>query len=215
MGVELQIISIQQPQDMPDLQLQIEQDPVLRGIKQSLLLGEPTIPGYSWDHGRLLFKCRVVVASGSPTVKTLLEEYHNSPAGGHAGALKTFHRLAIGWYWKGMKKDVVNYVSQCEICQRNKSQALSPAGLLQPLPVPNQVWEDVAMDFVEGLPISEGYDTILVVVDRLSKYAHFVALRHPFSAQGVAEVFMREVVRLHGIPRSVVSDRDKVFMSLF
>lgn len=81
--------------------------------------------------------------------------------------------------------------------------------------IPNHIWEDMSMDFIEGLPKSRGMDTILVVVDRLSKYSHFIALSHPFSAPTVASKFMTEIVRLHGVPQRIVFDRDKVFMSLF
>ena len=114
-----------------------------------------------------------------------------------------------------MKRDVQHYIQQCDVCQCNKHDTMTSVGLLQPLPIPDRVWEDVSMDFIDGLPVSNGFSVILVVVDCLSKYGHFIALKHPYSAKGVAETFVKEVVRLHGMPRSIVSDWDPVFTSRF
>jgi hypothetical protein len=114
-----------------------------------------------------------------------------------------------------MKKDVRRYVATCDTCLGNKSKTRSTAGLLQPLPVPSQVWEEISLDFVDGLPPSTGKTTVMVVVDRLTKYAHFIALAHPYTAKKVSEVFIANVVRLHGMPTTMVSDRDPIFLSTF
>jgi hypothetical protein len=97
------------------------------------------------------------------------------------------------------------------MCQRNKTETLRPAGLLQPLDVPSQVWADISMDFIEGLPKVGGKSVILTVVDRFSKYAHFIVLSHPYTAASVARAFFDGIVCLHGFPSSIVSDRGPVF----
>jgi hypothetical protein len=97
------------------------------------------------------------------------------------------------------------------VCQRNKTETLHPAGLLQPLPVPSRVWADISLDFIEALPKVHGKSVLLTVVDRFSKFAHFIPLGHPYTASSVARAFFQEIVRLHGFPESIVSDRDPVF----
>ncbi|CAL8174703.1 unnamed protein product [Prunus armeniaca] len=89
----------------------------------------------------------------------------------------------------------------------------SPAGLLQPLPIPNRVWYDISMDFIVGLPPCKGKKIIFVVVDRLSKYAHFIALHHPYTSAVVAQAFVDNMFKLHGMPTSIISDCDPMFIS--
>jgi hypothetical protein len=114
-----------------------------------------------------------------------------------------------------MKKDVEAFVKQCEICQNAKHELCKYPGLLQPLPVPQHSWADISMDFIEGLPNSHGYSVLLVVVDKFTKYSHFLPLKHPFSATSVAQLFLDNVVKLHGVLRSIVCDIDKKFTSTF
>lgn len=125
------------------------------------------------------------------------------------------HRLKNLFSWKGLKQDVDSFVKQCSICQQAKHSNDHPAGLLQPLPIPVGAWQDISMDFVEGLPVSEGYSVILVVVDRLTKYAHFLPVKHPFTAHSIAKIVLEQVIKLHGFPKSIVTDRDRVFLNSF
>ena len=134
---------------------------------------------------------------------------------GHSSVLRTFKRLAQQFYWPSMHHTIKEYVQSCEVCQMNKIDNLSLAGLLQPLPIPCQVWDDIAMNFIEGLPSSHGQNTILVIVDHLSKYAYFFPLSHPFTVKVVAENFFEGIVKIHGMPRFIVSDRDPIFISKF
>lgn len=194
---------------------QIKEDEVLNGIFQSLLDNKPAPNGYELHGDLLTYRGRLVLPPNLPTVSLLLEEFHNSPVGGHQGTLKTYQHLSQEVYWTSMKGQVRAFVAECSICQQAKYLTLSPANLIQPLPVPEQIWEDISMDLIEGLPKSDGFDTILVIVDRLSKYAHFLPLKHPFNVVSFATIFVRKVVRLHGCPRSIVFDRDNIFTSLF
>ena len=127
----------------------------------------------------------------------------------------TFKRITTILFWKGMKKQVRQYISECDSCQRFKYDNSASPRLLPPFPIPTTAWTQVSMDFIEGLPISEGIDVILVVVDRLTKYAHFLGLRHPYTATTVAQAYIDHVFKLHGLPASIVSDRNPVFTSNF
>lgn len=197
------------------LEQEIKEDKELQQIIEALQTSNEEQGGFQLVGERLLYKGRFVLPQQSMFKPILLTEYHDSVIGGHAGELKTYLRMAQEWFWKGMRRDVTNHVQQCLVCQQQKRLQQSPAGLLQPLPAPMMVWEDISLDFVEGLPLSKGVNTILVVVDRLTKYAHFIGLRHPFDAFTVASIFIQEIVRLHGFPGSIVSDRDRIFLSTF
>lgn len=113
--------------------------------------------------------------------------------------------------WPGLKASVQQFVQQCQICQQAKTEHIKIPGLLEPLPVPDQAWEIVSMDFIEGLPQSERFNPILVVVDKFSKYGHFIPIAHPFTAPQIAQAFFSHVYKLHGLPRAIISDRDRVF----
>jgi hypothetical protein len=107
--------------------------------------------------------------------------------------------------WKGIKEDIPWYVRECMTCQQNKSKLTHVFGFLQPLPIPEKKWETIYMDFITGLLKVQGMDCIYVVVDRLKHYAHLFSIHLEYSASPVVEIFFREVFRLHGLPRYIVS----------
>jgi transposase InsO family protein len=108
---------------------------------------------------------------------------------------------------------VEKFVSECPVCQLVKVDRTHPSGLLQPLPIPGHPWESISMDFIEALPNSNGKEVILVIVDRLTKYSHFIALSHPYSVETIIYTILDSVVRLHGPPKEIISDRDRIFTS--
>jgi hypothetical protein len=166
---------------------------------------------FTWKNDSLWYKDRLYLCKNSQLKQKVLLELHTSLVGGHSGFLKTYHRVKKEFFWDGLKTDVQRFVAECLVCQQNKVETIKTAGLLQPLAIPSQRWEEVSMDFIIGLPKSEGKSVIMVIVDRLTKYAHFCALSHPFKASTVATTFMEIVQKLHGSPKIIASDRDPIF----
>ena len=120
------------------------------------------------------------------------------------------------YWWYGLKKDVAEYVAICDTCQRVKAEHQRPAGLLQPMKIPEWKWEEVGMDFIVGLPRTQrGYDSIWVIVDRLTKVAHFLPVKTTYRGPKLAELYMERIVSLHGVPKKIVSDRGTQFISQF
>ncbi|KAL0561560.1 hypothetical protein IC582_001994 [Cucumis melo] len=166
--------------------------------------------------GGLLFERRLCVPSDSAIKTELLSEAHSSPFSMHPGSTKMYQDLKRVYWWRNMKREVAEFVSRCLVCQQVKAPRQKPAGLLQPLSIPEWKWENVSMDFITGLPRTlRGFTVIWVVVDRLTKSAHFVPGKSTYTASKWAQLYMSEIVRLHGVPVSIVSDRDARFTSKF
>nr|AAX96626.1 retrotransposon protein, putative, Ty3-gypsy sub-class [Oryza sativa Japonica Group]ABA92968.1 retrotransposon protein, putative, Ty3-gypsy subclass [Oryza sativa Japonica Group] len=134
----------------------------------------------------------------------------------HPGSTKMYQDLKQQFWWASMRREIAEYVALCDVCQRVKAEHEKPAGLLQPLKIPELKWEEIGMDFITGLPrTSAGHHSIWVVVDRLTKVAHFIPVKTTYSGNKLAELYMARVVCLHGVPRKIVSDRGSQFTSKF
>lgn len=135
--------------------------------------------------------------SYSYLIPTIVQAFHERT---HEGVHKTLQRVRAVFYWKGLQNHVRRFIQHCDICQHHKCEQTKAAGLLSPLPIPCHVWTDISMDFIDGLPSSKGHTTILVVVDHLSKYGHFIPLHHPYTATMVAQVFFIRFLSFMGCP---------------
>ncbi|GMP22048.1 hypothetical protein CsSME_00000233 [Camellia sinensis var. sinensis] len=169
---------------------------------------------FSIENGMLKFRNRICVPVIPELKKRVLDEAHRSVFAMHPGNNKMYRDLKQTYWWPKMKKEIAEHVSKCLQCQQVKAEHQKPGGLLQPLPIPEWKWEHVTMDFVVGLPrTSRGMDSVWVVVDRLTKSAHFLPVKTTFTAYRLATIYVDEIVRLHGVPVSIVSDRDPKFVS--
>ncbi|KDP33197.1 hypothetical protein JCGZ_12719 [Jatropha curcas] len=158
-----------------------------------------------WEYrdGILFFKGRIYLSKDSALINDIIEQFHNST---HEGFFKTLQRIRSTFYSPNLKNKVRTFIRECDICQRHKAEHTLSASLLQPLPIPNRIWEEISMDFIDDLPNSKGKTTISVVVDRLSKYAHFIPMTHPYTAVIIAQIFFDNIFKLHGMPLTLVCD---------
>ncbi|WVZ63441.1 hypothetical protein U9M48_013075, partial [Paspalum notatum var. saurae] len=211
----LQAVSTVQPAWIQEVLNSYTIDPKAQTMLTQLALANPNEAGYSLDQGLIKYKDKIWLGNNSAIQTKVISAFHSTPIGGHSGINTTYYKVKNLFAWKGMKTQVEEFIKQCSVCQQAKHSLHHPFGLLQPLPIPSAAWHDISIDFIEGLPKSEGYNCILVVVDRLTKFAHFIAIKHPYTAMGIAQIILDNVIRLHGFPKSIVSDRDTIFLSHF
>ncbi len=185
------------------------------GIKRRISSGK--VPGFEEDdQGVLWYKGRICVPADSELKEVIMKEAHETPYSIHPGGTKMYQDLKEQFWWHGMKREIASFISKCDICQRVKAEHQRPAGLLQPLQVPEWKWESVGMDFITGFPrSSRGNDSIWVIVDRLTKVAHFIPVKTTYTSGQLADLYLSRIVSLHGVPKTIVSDRGTQFTSRF
>jgi len=146
--------------------------------------------------------------------KLVMDEAHRSRYSIHPGSDKMYHDLKVLYWWPSMKAGIATYVSNCLTCSRVKAEYQKPNGLLQQPEIHMWKWEQISMDFVTKLPRSQsGCDMNWVVVDRLTKSARFIAVKENDNTEALAMVYLKEVISRHGVPLSIISDRDLKFTS--
>nr|GFC01539.1 putative reverse transcriptase domain, ribonuclease H-like domain, aspartic peptidase domain protein [Tanacetum cinerariifolium] len=166
------------------------------------------------DDGGVYFFDRVWIPSVGGIRKLIMDEAHTSRYSVHPGADKMYYDLRDLYWWPGMKRDIAEYVSKCLTCSKIKAEHQKPSGLLQQPEIQEWKWEKITMDLVTKLPkSSSGHDAIWVVVDRLTKSAHFLPIREDYKTKKLARIYINEIVARHGVPVSIISDHDGRFTS--
>lgn len=191
---ELNIVSFPMSSILNKIREAGDIDDEYRRLRASILTDDNHNPNFSIRKDLILYKDAIVVPNNPNIRKMVFSETHATPIGGHSGQKKTLSRLSRNFYWKDMGEEIKQWIRECVICQVVKPTNSKPAGLLQPMPTPSVVWEELTMDFITHLLLSSGKSAILVVVDRLSKASYFIAMTMPFTANSVAELFSKEII---------------------
>lgn len=190
-----------------------QQDDESKKLLAELAISGSNDKGFALVDGIIKYKDRIWLGHHKEAQQAVLLALHSSGLGGHSGMTATYQKVKALFAWPLMRKDIQDYVAKCEVCAQAKSEHCRLPGLLQPLPIPPTAWHTISLDFIEGLPKSKNFDTILVVIDKLTKYAHFICLSHPYTATTVAQAFLTNIYKLHGMPTVIISDRDRIFTS--
>lgn len=192
-----------------------KEDTTLREIREKMMTSQ--VDGFQiHNDGSLWYQGRLCVPDEDDLRKEVLKEAHNSKMSIHPGSTKMYNDLKKNYWWSGMKRHIAEFVERCLVCQQVKAEHQRPGGLLLPLEVPEWKWEHITMDFVAGLPKTRsGNDVIWVIVDRLTKSAHFLPVSSEATVEKLVTLYVDNVVSLHGVPVSIISDRDSKFTSRF
>jgi hypothetical protein len=190
---------------------------VVKAVEEMRKSGVSGIRGREWseEQGLILYRGKVYVPKDDELRCRLLEAYHDAPAAGHPGRWKTLELVSRNYWWPGMSRYVDRYVSGCDRCNRTKTFPSARAGLLLPNQIPDRKWGIVTADLITELPPCKGMDAIMVAADRLGKRAHFTATTSNLSSPGLAELYLHNVWRHHGLPDGMISDRGPQFVSNF
>ena len=192
-----------------------DQDPVLLQLKEVVHKQKVMVFSKGGD-GVLRYQDRLCVPNVDNVRERIMAEAHSSRYSIHPGSTKMYHDLKEVYWWSGMKRDIADFVSKCPNCQQVKVEHQRPCGLAQNFEIPEWKWEMINMDFITGLPRSrKQHDSIWVIVDRMTKSAHFFAVKTTDTAEDYARLYIREIVKLHGVPLSIISDRGTQFTSQF
>ena len=165
---------------------------------------------------KVFFENCLVVPKKHQLRQLILKEARDSPLTIHPGRTKMYQDLRQRFWWTRMKREIVKYIASCDVCRRVKAEHQRTAGTLQPLAIPNWKWYKISMDFITGFPRTKrGNNAIFVVIDRLSKVAHFLPVRESITASQLDELYISRIVSLHGVPLEINSERGSIFTSRF
>jgi hypothetical protein len=168
------------------------------------------------DQGVVWFNNRIVVPKSDEIRQQILDEAYLSRYSIHPGSTKMYHDLKQHYWWTKMKIEIERYVARCDTCRRVKAIQMKTTGPLQSLPIPTWKWEDISMDFIVGLPrTTKGFDSIWVIIDRLTKIAHFLPVKTYYPIITYAQMYIACILSLHGVPKTIVSDRGPQFVFKF
>jgi len=190
----------------------------IQTIRNALKRGDKEMKGVAlglcqWKDEYLWHQGKIWVPNMEGIQTNLIRQHHDIPQAGHGGTAKTTELLQRKYYWPHMRNTIKQYVKNCDICQRTKVVRHAPYGLMKPNEAPDRPWKSISMDFITDLRESHGDDAILIVIDRLTKMAHFLPCTKEINARQFSELFMREMFRLHGLPKDIIRDRGSIFTS--
>jgi len=204
--------------DEEEISNESAKDNEIQTIREALDKGDKEMKGVAlglcqWKDGYLWHQGKIWIPNNEGIRTNLIRRHHDIPQAGHGGTAKSTELLQRKYYWPRIRETIKQYVKNCDICQRTQVVRHAQYGLMKANEAPDRPWKSISMDFITDLPLSEGSDAVLIVIDRLTKMPHFIPSTKDMNARQFQETFMREIFRLHGLPRDIITDRGSIFTS--